>query len=266
MEQKHNYFVLITGASTGIGRALAIECAKKNMNLFLVDLPDSQINQTISYLRKHYAVDMEYYAADLTANEAPLNIYHHAKKLDIKVNMLINNAGIGHLGSFCDYDHQFYSNMLRLNIESVVMLTRLFLPQMKTLENAYILNLGSIASFYPIPFKIVYSGSKSFIYSFSRALKAELKYTSVKVSVLCPGPIVTNQEVINRIRQSGLWGRISAMRANRIAEIAISGLLKGRPLIIPGFVNKFYLRLTRLLPASLKETFLFRKFNVTDKI
>jgi short-subunit dehydrogenase len=258
--------VLITGASAGIGRALAIECAKRNMNLFLVDLPDSYIDQTIFYLRKHYTVDIEYYTADLTSDEAPLNIYHYAKQLDIKINMLINNAGIGHLGSFCDYDHQFYSNMLRLNIESVVMLTRLFLPQMREIENAYILNLGSIASFYPIPFKIVYAGSKSFVYFFSRALKAELKHTSVKVSVVCPGPIVTNQEVINRIRQSGFWGKISAMRANKIAEIAISGLLKGKPLIIPGLVNKFYLRLNLLLPVSLKETFLFRKFNVRDKV
>lgn len=259
-------YALITGASVGIGRALAIECAKRNLNLLLVDLPDSRLDSTIRYLEKHHSVEVHSFAIDLTLTNAPMDIYNHCKGLGITVNMLINNAGLGHLGSFCDYDYRFYENIVRLNIESVVLLTRLFLPEMRKLEYAYILNLGSLAAFYPIPFKTVYAGSKNFIYSFSRALKTELKNTPVKVSVLCPGPIMTNEEVLERIRRGGILAKMSTMRANKMAEIAISSLLRGKTVIIPGFVNKFLSNLNKITPIALSQHFLFNKFNVKSKI
>lgn len=266
MNGSNTHYTLITGASVGIGRALAIECAKRDMNLILVDLPESRLDSTIKYLKKNYSVDVRFFSIDLTVPNAPLEIYNRCKEWEITVNMLINNAGLGHLGSFCDYNYQFYEKIIRLNIESMVLLTRLFLPEMRKLEHAYVLNLGSTASFFPIPFKIVYAGSKSFVYSFSRALKEELKNTPVKVSVLCPGPIMTSQNKIKRIRQSGYWGKISTVRANKMAEIAITKLLNGQAVIIPGIVNKLYVKLSRILPVSLKEKILFRKFNVKEKI
>lgn len=266
MEHTPKLYTLITGASVGIGRALAIECAKRNMNLVLVDLPDSGLDKTIYYIEGQYSIEVHSFAIDLTSPNAPLDIYNRCMELGITVNMLINNAGMGHLGSFCDYDYRFYQRILRLNIESVVVLTRLFLPDMRKLDHAYILNLGSLASFYPIPFKIVYAGSKTFVYSFSRALKTELKNTPVKVSVLCPGPIMTNQEVLERIRQGGIWAKMTTMRANKMAEIAISSLLKGKAVIIPGLVNKFISLITMVVPIGLKQRFMFRKFNVRNKI
>ena len=266
MEHTGKLYTLITGASVGIGRALAIECAKRNMNLMLLDLPDSGLDNTIHYLKKKFPVEVESFVLDLTTPNAPWEIYNHCKKRNIAVNMLINNAGMGHQSSFCDYDYRFYENIIRLNIESVVLLTRLFLPEMRKLEYAYILNLGSLAAFYPIPFKTVYAGSKNFVYSFSRALKTELKDTSVKVSVLCPGPIMTNQEVLQRIRRGGIWAKMSTMRANKMAEIAIFQLLKGKAVIIPGFVNKVLIVLNQIIPVGIKQHFLFNKFNVNRKI
>lgn len=266
MNSANKLYTLITGASVGIGRALAIECAKRNMNLVLVDLPNSRLEGTINYLKKNYPVEIESFALDLTASNAPLDIYNRCRELGITVNILINNAGMGHLGAFWDYEYRFYEKIIRLNIESVVLLTRLFLPDMKKLDHAYILNLGSLASFYPIPFKIVYSGSKNFVYIFSRALKTELKNTPVKVSVLCPGPIMTNQEVIQRIRNDGFWARVSTMRANKMAEIAISRMLKGRPVIIPGMINKLIAGIGRAIPISVKQHLLFNQFKVKNKI
>ncbi len=266
MEHSQKLYTLITGASVGIGRALAIECAKRDMNLVLVDLPDSGLESTIHYIEGNYPVEVQSFAIDLTSTNAPLYIYNRCKELGITVNILINNAGMGHLGSFCDYDYLFYQRILRLNIESVVLLTRLFLPDMRKLDHAYILNLGSLASFYPIPFKIVYAGSKNFVYSFSRALKTELKYTPVKVSVLCPGPIMTNQEVLQRIRQGGIWAKMTTMRANKMAEIAISRLLKGKAVIIPGLVNQLLSLIPTVIPGGMKQRFMFRKFNVKNKI
>ena len=259
-------YALITGASVGIGRALAIECARRNMNLALIDLPDSCLEVTIAHLRKNYSVNIRSLEVDLTTPNSAQKIYHWTNEEKITVGMLINNAGKGHLGSFTHYEHTFYEKMVRLNIESVVLLTRLFLPEMLKLERAYIMNLGSIASFYPIPYKIVYAGSKSFIFSFSRALKEELRHTGVRVSVLCPGPIITNQEVIQRIRRGGFWAKLSAMQPSKMAQIAIDQMMKGNTVIIPGRVNRFFKRASSVVPTFIKQKILVRKFNVEEKI
>lgn len=259
-----NYYSLITGASLGIGRAFAIECAKRGINLALVSLPDSGLDNIITYLEKNYSVDIKSLTIDLTEEDAPNEILNWTKSENIKINILINNAGMGHLGNFLDYSPAFYKSLIRLNIESVVLLTRLFLPEMKKMEHAYILNLGSIASFYPMPYKIVYAGSKMFIYSFSRALKEELKNTNVHVSVLCPGPIITNQEVIERIRHVGFWGKISSMKAQKMAHLSLKRMFKGKSVIIPGLISKFFILSNRLLSTGFKQKIISRKFN-TDK-
>ena len=266
ISDNHKPYTLITGAAIGIGRALAIECARRNMNLALIDLPCSGLDKTIHHLRKNYRVDVQYMETDLTSPHSAEKIFNWTRSQNITVETLINNAGKGHLGSFTDYDHTFYEKMVRLNIESVVVLTRLFLPEMKKLDRAYILNLGSLAAFYPIPYKIVYAGSKSFIYAFSSALKQELKHSGVTVSVLCPGPIITNQEVIMRIRHGGFWAKRSSMQPSKMAVIAISQLLRGKTLIIPGVLNKCFRIASTLVPTKIKQNLLSRKFNVNKKI
>ena len=256
---------LITGSSKGIGRALAIECAKRGFNLALVSLPDSGLVPIKNYINKHYSVAVKSFEIDLSSPKAPQKIYDWTKEENIKVQILINNAGLGHLGSFTDYSYEFYEKIIRLNIESVVLLTKLFIPALKEQPKGYILNLGSLASFYPIPYKIVYAGSKSFIYSFSRALKSEMKETSVNVSVLCPGPIVTSPEVIARIKQGGFWGRISSMRAQKMARISLNALFREKAVIIPGKVNKCLRIVNNIIPNSLKQKLLAKKFNVNGE-
>jgi hypothetical protein len=258
----NNLYTLITGASTGIGRAFAIENAKRGYNLALVSLPNSGLDTVIKYIKKHYPITVKYYLIDLTEDDASQKIYDWTREEDITVNILINNAGKGHLGDFLDYESEFYKDLIRLNIESVVLLTRLFLPEMKKLQAAYILNLGSIASYYPMPYKIVYAGSKMFVYSFSRALKEELRHSGVHVSVLCPGPIITSREVIERIRQGGFWGRISSMRAQTLAKLAMDKLFKKKTVIIPGLISKFFILSNRLLSTSFKQKIISRKFRV----
>jgi short-subunit dehydrogenase len=257
---------LITGASKGIGRALAIECAKRGFNLALVSLPDSGLIPVVKYITKHYPVKVKFLEIDLSLPKAPMKIYQWTSQESINVQLLINNAGLGHLGSFSEYSYEFYEKIIRLNIESVVLLTKLFLPELKKHDKAYILNLGSLASFYPIPFKIVYAGSKSFIYSFSRALKSEMKKSPVNVSVLCPGPIITSPEVIERIKQGGFWGRSSSMRAQKMARIALNGLFKEKAVIIPGTINKCLRLVNNLIPVALKQKVLAKKFNVNGNL
>jgi len=122
------------------------------------------------------------------------------------------------------------------------------LPELKKHANAYILNVASMASFSPMAFKTVYPASKAFVYSFSMGLKEELKDTNVSVSVLHPGPIKTNPEVIKRIEKQGIFGKLGLLSVEDLADIAISKLLKRRPIIVPGKMNKINRQLMRFLP------------------
>lgn len=262
--QQENKYALITGASIGIGRALAIECAKKNINLALISLPDSGLENLIQYLQKNYSIDIKYFIIDLTTENAPQRVYEWTQNEKLDIFMLINNAGKGHLGNFLNSSYDFYKNLIRLNIESVVLLTHLFLPELKKQQQSYVLNLGSIASYYPMPYKTVYASSKGFIYSFSRALNEELKKSNVHVSILCPGPILTNQDVIHRIKCGGFWGKASAMKSQKMASIAIEKLLKKQTIIIPGSVNKFFILINRILPINIKLKIISKKFNVNS--
>ena len=265
-EKQITGFALITGASKGIGRALAIECAKKEIDLALVDLPNSGLQNIITYLNKHYRITVKSFETDLTVTQAPKKIHQWTKKEEIPVQLLINNAGLGHLGPFSEYSYAFYENIIRLNIESVVLLTHLFLPEIKQQKAGYILNLGSLASFYPIPYKTVYSSSKAFILSFSQALNCEMKKCNVKVSVLCPGPIITSPEVIQRIKQGGFWAKITSMRSKKMANIAMKALFKGKPIIVPGAINRFFLLVDKIIPDKIKLRILTKKFNVKEKV
>lgn len=264
-EPKPTGSVLITGASKGIGRAFAIECAKRNFNLALVALPNSGLTAIKKYIDKHYTVTVKSFEIDLALPKAPQKIFNWTREENISVQILINNAGLGHLGSFTDYTYEFYEKIIRLNIESVVLLTRLYTPELKKHPKGYILNLGSLASFYPIPYKIVYAGSKSFIYSFSRALNSELKKTPVQVSILCPGPIVTSPEVIARIKQGGYWGRMSSMRAQKMAKISLNALFREKAVIVPGTINKCLRFINNLIPNTFKQKILMKKFSVNGK-
>ncbi|MGM0496848.1 MAG: SDR family NAD(P)-dependent oxidoreductase [Bacteroidota bacterium] len=264
--QQISGFALITGAGKGIGRALAIECAKRGIDLALVDLPNSGLQNLIAYLNKYYRITVKSFEIDLSVAQAPKKIYQWTKDEEITVQILINNAGIGHLGPYLDYSYEFYEKIIRLNIECVVLLTRVFLPEIKQQKVGYILNVGSLASFYPIPYKTVYSSSKTFMLSFSRALRSELKKTSVKVSVLCPGPIITSIDVIARIKQGGFLNRATTMRPQRLAKIALKALFKGRAIIIPGTINNILLILNKIIPGSLQQRILTKKFHIDKKL
>ena len=266
LNTKTTAYALVTGASMGIGRALSIEAAKRGYNLALVALPDSNLGKLADYIRKHYNATVLFLEIDLTTSQAPMRIFNWIRNKDITLQILINNAGLGHLGPFTDYTYEFYQQLIRLNIESVVLLSRLFIPELRKNKESYILNLGSIASFYPIPYKVAYAGSKMFVYSFSRALREELKKDHIKVSVLCPGPIITNQNVIARIRKGGFWGRLSCMRAQKMAETTLNKLFRGKAVIIPGTVNKILTWMNYFLPPSLQQKILARKFGVQQKI
>jgi len=248
MKHRSNTFTLITGASTGLGRELAFECASRHMNLILVSLPGEDLPQLCEKIRVDYQVAVYCYEIDLTRRNAPYELFGWISE-NFSVSIIINNAGMGGTMPFEQSPIQFIENVIQLNVRAVSILTRLLIPMLKQYKNAYILNVASMAALYPLPYKSVYPASKAFIYHLSRGLHEELRQDSIRVCVLNPGPIMTNSEVVSRIIKQGFIARMGLLPTRRIARIAISSMLKNKSVIIPGFFNKVYFLVVRLIPS-----------------
>ncbi len=262
-KENQDYFTLITGASAGIGRALTIEGAKKGWNIALVALPGEDLKEFSESLEKTYQIKTVFFEIDLTSEKAPQLVYEWCQNRDIRLNRLINNAGVGMGDHFGSLTHEFYEKMMLLNMVSLVSLSRLFLPELGKCPTAFILNSGSLAGFFPSPYKSVYAASKSFVNMFSLALREELCQSNISVSVLCPGSVLTNDDVKRRVPKNGYFARAAVVSSERVARIALNKMEKGKALIIPGFVNKLYYFMGSVFPSKWRVKFLsklFRKY------
>lgn len=250
-------YTLITGASSGLGREMAIECASQGMNVILVALPGRNLDVLGNALEQEYGIRACYYEMDLTQKEAI-----HAMVEDIlgryRVNFLINNAGTGGTIPFEESSVDYLERIIQLNITAVSMLTRLLLPELKQHPRAWILNVSSMAAFSPFPYKTIYPASKAFIANFSRSLGEELKGTPVKIAVLHPGPILTNPDVMVRIIRQGANGKRGLLPGRELARQAIEGLKKGKRTIVPGMANKLNRLLMTTIPDEILVPFLSR--------
>ena len=247
------YYTLITGASEGFGKALALECAERNMNLILVALPEPGLQHRAIFIRKHYSVDVIAIEKDLCKEENCISLFNEVTALKISVNMLINNAGLGSTLFFSVVSIQLYQKQIKLNIMATTLLTRLFIDKLERNSPANILNVGSLSCFFFLAKKHVYGASKSYIYSFSKSLRSELKREGINISIVCPGCMYTNMSTILLLKSSGWLARQSAMNPEEVAKITIDALLKGKEVIIPGKINKLFLVLNYLIPGFLKK-------------
>jgi uncharacterized protein len=254
-------FALITGASSGIGKAIAIELAARKINLVLVALPDTGLEQTASELSTTHDITVLHYAIDLTKENASVKIFQWCQANDVAVRILVNNAGLGNIGYLEDCRIETLSMILLLNNHVLTMLTHSFIAQMKTHAPGYILNVGSLASFLPIPKKAVYSASKSFVYSFSCSLGNELRNTGISVSCLCPGNTLTSENVSQNLQSTAYRGSFFTQTAAAVATEAVEQMFKKKRRIIPGWPNKFLYAMWRLLPYSIASAILTRIFN-----
>ncbi|WP_136666721.1 SDR family oxidoreductase [Flavobacterium sp. H122] len=246
-------YTLITGASEGFGKALAIECASRKMNLILVALPESKLYFLANALMKKYKVEVTAIEMDLSQEENCLKVFKRIEEMNLQVNMLINNAGLGSTMLFKEGNLSFYQKQVKLNVMATTFMTHLFFDTLKRNGPSYILNVGSLCSFFYLMKKHVYGATKSYIYFFSKSLRRELKSENINVSVICPGPMNTNQSVISLNEANNWLTRMSTMNPEEVAPIALDGLLKRKEVIIPGQLNKVFLFIDTFLPEFIKK-------------
>jgi uncharacterized protein len=246
-------YTIITGASGGIGLALAHEFAKNGHNLILVARRQDELKKQMAKLTLKYQVSVDYITADIT-NEKDVNAtMEYISKKEYEINVLINNAGFGSLGEFAELDKKLQLDMINLNITALVNLTHIFSNIFVKNGGGYILNVSSIAGFLPGPMMSVYYATKNFVTSFSLGIRKELEPKHVKVSVLCPGYTKTGfQEVSGMKGLKLLKANQMMMTAEQVAIIAYDKFIThNKAVIIPGFMNKVMRVCVKLMPTAI---------------
>lgn len=246
----------------GIGRAFAFECASRGMNLILVALPDHLLEEVKREILSEYSVDVWTFEKDLTLENGVLSLFDFCREKAFRIRMLINNAGLGAGGKFENIPLTKYQSIIDLNNRVLVQMTHYFLPIIKCEREGFILNMSSMEATLPLPYKAVYTASKSFVYAFSLALREELASQHIKVSVVCPGPVTTNPEALKRMKAHGSRGRMVAKMPEEVAAMAIRNLIKGERVTIPGKLNRALVKFGKMLPTNLKMMLLERLFRV----
>lgn len=241
-------YTLITGSSSGIGKAIANECASRGKNIILTSRPGERLDRTFGELKSRFNVKTECFAVDLLNHDAPRKLYEWCKEKDLKVNCIINNAGITGTIPFDYNDQEYIDSIVMVNIRALTLLTHYFLGDLKKIPGSKIVNIGSMSGFFPIPYKGIYSASKAYVHSFSMSLASELKGTGVKVFLSAPNGISSNPEVMERIKTHNFAGRIVSLTPEEYAKSLIDSIERGKIFHIPLLTNRLLFWLSRILP------------------
>ncbi len=248
-------YALVTGASRGLGKEFAVELAKRNINLLMVALPDDGLPELCKFIRVRYKVECAFHETDLTRQHSISEMVNWALS-NFRINILINNAGMGGSKEFESAGAEYLDNMISLNIRALTLITHQLLPELKSHRRAWILNVASMASFIPIGYKTIYPASKVFVLYFTKGLYQELKGTGILASVVHPGPMKTNSFVTNRINRMGMFGRIGLLTPEYVARKSINMMFRGKPLIILGWLNRLTWLLMKTVPDSIRLPFI----------
>ncbi len=247
MNAANNETVLITGASSGIGRELARCFAADGCHLILLARNPEAMETLAGELRQTHKIETLVLTADLSRPEIPARVFKELQGRGIKVDVLVNNAGFGANGAFAGLPLQRQLEMIQVNITALTNLTGLFLPGMIERRRGGVLNVGSLAGFLPGPGMAVYFASKAFVLSFTEALADELIGTGVTATALCPGPTATN---FGNVSHGKKTRRLNTpkMTASTVASSGHRAFRKGRPLAIIGGQYHVLLLLVRIMP------------------
>jgi short-subunit dehydrogenase len=238
---------VVTGASGGIGAAIARELAGRRHDLVLVARTTDALDALASELSEEHGVAVGVRTADLAAPGAGRVLGEALVADDLVPDVLVNNAGVGDFGLFHESDPDRVAQMVELNVATVVGLTRALLPAMVERGSGRVLNVASVAAFLPGPLMAVYYATKSFVLSFSEAVAEELGGTGVTVTVLCPGPTRTGfQDRADMGDSRLLKGPLTD--AAPVAKAGVDGMLGGKRLVVPGVLNKLSAVSPRLVP------------------
>ena len=247
-------YALVTGASKGIGKAIAVELAKHNYDLLLTARSETLLMNVSAEIQAIYPVKVEIISLDLTLPHSVEKLHAWCVENHFDVQVLVNNAGFGLGGPFDSFKPEENTGMLQLNVIVPTILCQLFVPLLKKNKQSYILNIVSSAAYQAVPLLSVYSASKAYLLSFTRALHHELKNSNISVTAVSPGPTDTDWIHTARIKGKALkMADKMNMQPAEVARIAVKAMFAKKTEVITGFMNKAGAFFAWLLPKKIVE-------------
>jgi short-subunit dehydrogenase len=241
---------LVTGASAGIGRELALLLARDGFDLILTARDETRLHALDDELKARWQTRAMVIPSDLSLTSGSRELAARVDDAGLAVDILVNNAGMGAAGAFADLPLERHLALLQLNIVSLTELTHRFLPRMLERGRGRILNVASTAAFQPGPYLATYYASKAYVLSLSEALAEETRESAVTITVLCPGPTRTEFFARAQMRESTL-AKHTVMDAAAVADAGYRGMMRGDRIVVPGVANRATSVLVRAAPRSL---------------
>jgi short-subunit dehydrogenase len=244
-----NKWALITGASSGIGKAFAFALAKRGAHLILVARSEEALQQIAREVVERFKIRAEIVVLDLSKTEAPQKLQTVVESLGHPVRVLVNNAGFGTYGPLQENSIDENSREVLLNVHTLAQLTQLFLPAMQQARDGAIVNVASTAGFQSTPYMAIYGATKAFVLSFTEAVWAENLGTGVRVLALCPGPVETQFFDVLGSKQVAVTGKMDTPE-NTVAT-ALRALDRGKAFVVSGpFRNYLLSQVNRFVPRA----------------
>ncbi len=243
-------YALITGASSGIGRELALLFAADGHDLVITARNQAELAKVKRILEQRHDVRVETFAIDLSENDAPMKLYDYTTSHGFVVDHLVNNAGFGEWTGFLDGPWRRQHEMMRLNMNALAELTYLYGRDMRDAGAGRILNVSSVASMMAGPYMAMYFASKAFVRSLSEAVAYELRGTGVTVTCVCPGPTTTGFEKAAKMSGRNFFSMIRPATARQLAAYTYRKMMRGRTLAYHGALTKSGAFAERMLPRA----------------
>ena len=257
--------VLITGASGGLGRALANECGKRGYNLFLVDINAGGLKSIQRGLERQFDITVTTATCDLTSDDSVDSLIKMIDDFGIRFDMLLNVAGVDYEGGFLERERREIIRIISLNNEATLRITHAILHRRRESQPFFLLFTSSLASMYPMPLKATYAASKRFLLDFSIALREELKDQNVQVLALCPGGLATTKEAMSGIAAQGFWGGATTNPLEIVAYNTINRLQVRGGIYIPGVINRILNFCGKLLPRRWVAAAIYQRWSKAQK-
>lgn len=257
--------VFISGAAGGLGKAFAVECARRGWDLFLTDLDQAQLDELAGGLSRTYGIEVVSKAGDLMDPGSRAELFDDISRADHCFRGLVNVAGLDVEGIFRERTRTEVRCIIRLNVEGTLEVTHCLLEKTDPMTPFWIVTVSSLAAFFPIPVKATYAASKRFLLDFSLALKDELKARGGTVTVLCPAGLPTTRSAIEGIDAQGLIGQLTTRNVGKVARLTIRQALKGKSIVVPGLINQIMRWAGGLIPPVVLSGLLGRRWRTARR-
>ena len=257
--------VIITGASGGLGRALAAECGRRGYHIFLTDINEAGLLSLQQGLERQFGVCVAAKACDLTDEESVDELLSVIDTNGIQFDMLLNIAGIDYEGGFLQRESKNIVKIVSLNNEATLRISHAILSRRRPGRQFTLVFVSSLASMFPMPLKATYAASKRFLLDFAFALRLELKPQNVKVLSLCPGGLATTQEAMQGIAAQGVFGKLTTNKLESVAYHTMEKALRGKSIYVPGLLNRALSFLGKIIPRSWAAAVVYRRWSKAQR-